>query len=275
MSDFEQNFSLHNHSYYSDGENAIEEIVKEAEDCGLAFVGISDHLCLHPGKPGTMGEKDIERYVKRVREIDAKSKISVLLGAEVDVPLTLPEWTLCADLKQKYKFDYFIGSVHPFSSYEDRVRMKFKFDTDLKYVIKEHRYYWQQVYQLAQSELFEIMAHLDVYKVSGANTEKYLVPEISKVLNCIKNKNKIVEVNTSGFYEELVGEPLPSDRIVSGCIKRSIPLIISSDSHNSKHVVRDFAVCEKRITKLGGNVGAVCNCEPLRKIFDLYKENKR
>lgn len=73
MSDFEQNFSLHNHSYYSDGENAIEEIVKEAEDCGLAFVGISDHLCLHPGKPGTMGEKDIERYVKRVREIDAKS----------------------------------------------------------------------------------------------------------------------------------------------------------------------------------------------------------
>ena len=270
-----QDFSLHNHSNFSDGESSVEDVVCAAVRSGVKYVGISDHLCLHPGKPGTMGQKDLEKYVQYVRKIGNQSNVHVLLGAEVDVPITDDEWKLCAELKQKYQFDYFIGSVHPFSCYEDKLAMKNKFDTDLPSLLKEHSVYWSQVYSLAQSDLFEILGHLDVYKVSGAQTEQYFIPEIANVLDVAKVNNKIVEVNTSGFYESLVGEQLPSNKIVSGCVKRGIPLILSSDSHNCKHVVRDFERGKNLVTKLGGAIATRYSCAQLKKIFNSYHAKLR
>ena len=270
-----QDFSLHNHSNFSDGESAIEDVVCAAVRSGVKYIGISDHLCLQPGKPGTMGQKDLEKYVQCIRKIGKQSNVHVLLGAEVDVPITDDEWNLCAELKHKYKFDYFIGSVHPFSCYEDKLAMKNKFDTDLPVLLKEHKIYWNQVESLAQSDLFEILGHLDVYKVSGAQTEQYFIPEISNVLDIAKANNKIIEVNTSGFYESLVCEQLPSNMIVSGCVQRNIPLILSSDSHDSRHIVRDFERGKTVVAALGGAIATRHSCAQLKKIFNSYHAKRR
>lgn len=265
-----QDFSLHNHSIFSDGESSVEDVIMAAMRSGIKYVGISDHLCLHPGKPGTMGRYDVEKYVRRVRQSAKQSNVHVLLGAEVDVPITDDEWKLCAWLKQEYQFDYFIGSVHPFSCYEDKLAMKKKFDTNLPVLLKEHNAYWNQVCSLAQSDLFEILAHLDVYKVSGVQTEQYFISKISNVLDIAKANNKVIEVNTSGFHDPLAGEQLPSNNIISGCIQRDIPLILSSDSHNSEHVVRDFERGKNLVSALGGTIATMCECTQLAKIFNSY-----
>ena len=69
MNGYFQDFSLHNHSNFSDGESSVEDVVCAAVRSGVKYVGISDHLCLHSGKPGTMGQKDLEKYSNEMEKL--------------------------------------------------------------------------------------------------------------------------------------------------------------------------------------------------------------
>ena len=78
-----QNFSLHNHSMFSDGRNSVLDIAKFAVDIGLDAVGISDHFYSI--------ENNLASYVENIKKVQHNVGIKVLIGAEVDLPDEAPD----------------------------------------------------------------------------------------------------------------------------------------------------------------------------------------
>lgn len=183
------------------------------------------------------------------RNIKEKSNINVLLGAEVDLPITQQEWITCRKIKRLYGFDFFIGSYHPFPNDKDRENMKNRHDT-IASLVQEHRSYWNSMNQLATNDAFEIIAHADIIKMCGVKTEEILLPQILIFLELVKHADKILEVNTSGYDEIEAQETCPSPLIVQKSIEMGIPLIISSDAHRKDDITRNFDKAEKLINGL-------------------------
>lgn len=268
---FTQFISLHNHSTFSDGVSSLDEIVQEAENCGLKYIGISDHICLHYHIRDKLKGSRIGEYVRAVREVAKNHKTVVLLGAELDAPLSAKEATQCAQIKKQYDFDYFIGSVHPFESLRDRRRIKKRFDRDLESFLLDQKNYWNQLYLLSQMPIIDILGHLDYYKVCGVRTDQYFTKEIAELLDSIKAHGKMVEVNTSGYKEPLLKKTMPSEGILKQCIKKEIPLILSSDAHHYKDIIQYFDTTRQNMQNFGAFIPAANKTHP---VFQLLKKHE-
>lgn len=244
-----QNFSLHNHSLFSDGCHSVEEIVEEAKSLDLKQIGISDHLDFHTKKEWALYLEKLPHYVSEVRRIGQREDIQVLLGAEVDIPTNIEETIQCRKVKYLYGFDFFIGSFHPFPDDTDHLIMRSQYPT-IESMAQEHKKYWENMCRLAENETFDIIGHMDIIKMCGVKTEDLLQPEIINFLKIVKKTGKIIEVNTSGYDEPAALEPCPSPSIIKKCIEMQIPLIISSDSHDKFSITRNFEQAEELINKL-------------------------
>lgn len=216
-----QDFSLHNHSSLSDGFDSILDIAQFAENIGLKTVGISDHFYRI--------ENRLPEYIESIHNAQDKVKIKILIGAEVDVP-DEKEISALEHIKKQYGFDFFIGAVHGIREKNLYVGDQNEITQSLEF----HKKYWQLVTQLA-SGMFDIIAHIDIVKISGVNYEQIVNEYIERALELFKNTNQIIEVNTK--------DPMnvcPSDYILSKIIEKKIPLILSSDSHSKSNLCSNF-----------------------------------
>ena len=80
--------NLHNHTTFSDGRFAPEEIVQAALEGGLTHIGISDHFrtAKLAATAEYVGIEELDAYVQHIRTLAARyaDKISVLAGLEID-----------------------------------------------------------------------------------------------------------------------------------------------------------------------------------------------
>ncbi|HSA58334.1 MAG TPA: DNA polymerase/3'-5' exonuclease PolX [bacterium] len=99
---------FHVHSNWSDGTATLEEMIAEAENEGLEYVGISDHSQTAKYAHGM----DPERVLKQEKEIDKlrkKFKIRIFWGIESDI---LADGSLDYRDDLLERFDFVIASVH-------------------------------------------------------------------------------------------------------------------------------------------------------------------
>lgn len=76
---------LHIHSKWSDGENTIEEIAREAMVLGYEYIGICDHSQSMKIAHGLL-VKDLKKKIDEIKKLNEKfKKIRILAGAEVDI----------------------------------------------------------------------------------------------------------------------------------------------------------------------------------------------
>jgi DNA polymerase (family X) len=100
---------FHIHSHYSDGVNAIEEIIQEAADQGFQYIGISDHSQTAYYANGLKPE-DVEKQHREIDQLREKyPQIKILKGIESDI---LNNGDLDYDPEVLEKFDYIIASLH-------------------------------------------------------------------------------------------------------------------------------------------------------------------
>jgi histidinol-phosphatase (PHP family) len=107
-----QNFDLHMHTRYCDGQDTAEAMVLSAIENGLVFAGISGHSFTPHDTSYCMSREGTLQYIEEIRELQKKhaGKISLLLGIELD---------RYADTDVS-PYDYLIGSVHYLFSEEGR-----------------------------------------------------------------------------------------------------------------------------------------------------------
>ncbi len=248
-----QDFSLHNHTNLSDGCDTIKDIVTEAKKVGLKTLGITDHFYAI--------ESNLQRYVKTIRMEQEKQQFPILLGAEIDNP-SPDQLEKLYKIKHDFGFDFFIGALHvvPYNGHEYYVGDKN--NTTITKQLDYQAKYWRTLPNLA-GDLFDIIAHMDLIKLSGIKTEHLFYNEIDAALKAFKSNNQIIEINTKFS----VTENQPSDNIVMKISQAGIPVIFSSDSHIKQKVNFRFQEEQNRLNAKFPDMRHISNTGDLLKFL--------
>jgi histidinol-phosphatase (PHP family) len=239
-------------------------VLATAQHLGIRDFGLSDHWVLHTRKENKSWAMPTENLGEYVREILAlkehaktQAETRVLLGLEVD---WFPGHALPLRTElDKYPFDYLIGSCHEVEPPGLGAMM-----IDMSGVTWErltveqrnemHRQYWRNQKSMAESGLFDIVAHIDLPKKFGFHATCDLSREIGEALDAIAAANRtrpmVVEVNTAGWHKPCACA-YPSLEILKQMRKREIPVTINADAHQPEHLLRDFDKAAQRVSDAG------------------------
>jgi len=259
--------SYHCHTMMSDGHSAASEYVRAAIAIGLDELGISDHYTLMPDTPAlpllAKGEKGgyqpvgwsmpadaLPDYFRALRgaKQEAGDRLIVRYGLEADFfPETAAE---LAEILRGYPFDYVIGSVHFVDDFpiDDSAGWWDGLSVDERNEMV--RAYWSRIAAMAETGLFDIAAHLDLYKKFGHRPTVDVSAEIAAALDAIAGAGMAVELNTAGFYKP-AKEFYPSPAILRECRKRGIPALVTADAHDISHLARSYDVGVETLRNAG------------------------
>lgn len=239
--------SFHNHSTWSDGQASFGEFYEHAKKTGVQILGLSDHFCIFPD--GTTDERMLRSeetgdYLEELISFSERGEIEIRMGLEID-------WfeghrSLILPYLESLPLDYRIGSVH-------YVDLK-AFDMDASFWSSKsederdevYLKYWRLIREMAESNLFDIAAHLDLPKKFGFHASPAVTPAIEAALDAIAAHDLVVECNTAGFGK-VCADAYPSLEILGKCRQREIPVTLSSDAHIPEHILFEF---EKGLARL-------------------------
>ncbi len=152
--------------------------------------------------------------------------VPIKIGIEVDFFPSQKE--RLREILKHYSFDYVLGSVHFLD--------KWSFDYDPKYgwaerdIDQVYRQYISTLEEAVDSNLFHILAHLDVIKVFGHRSSSYMEAEWTKLLNKIAGGGLCIEISTAGLRKP-VQEIYPEERLILKAAQLKIPITIASAAH--------------------------------------------
>jgi len=244
-------YNFHTHSCFDDGQEPLDKYVEEAVNKGLKALGFSAHAPLNDAAGWCLIEEETDSYINQVKSLKEKFKkeIDIYLGMEVDYVPDLTDDFLA--IKNKYKLEYIIGSVHlvkspgteklwfidgPEEGYIKGVNKIFGGD----YKKAVEAFYIQSV-EMVASQKPDIIGHLDKVKMHNKNRffsedDKWYNDLIDQLLEAISISNTIVEVNTRGKYRGRIDEFFPSEKILHKCYKKEIPVMVNTDAHKPEQV---------------------------------------
>lgn len=233
--------SYHNHTTWSDGETTIAEMVSAARAGGVDAFGISDHYVMRDDGVVTSWSMPVEALDAYVAEVQAEAAGhpagTVLLGLEVDyIPENID--ALTARLA-RYPFDYLIGGVHFLDDFpiDDSPQTWAPLSEDERNDIA--RRYWLRVRDMAENGMFDIAAHLDLYKKYGWRPSADLSRYIADALDSVAEAGMALEINTAG-WEKPAQEAYPAATILRAACRREIPLMINADAHRPHDITAHF-----------------------------------
>ena len=255
--------SYHCHTVLSDGLSTIPDYVRAGIAAGLDELGISEHYTLLPDTPPSpplqggakggyrtvdwsMPKDGLPGYFRALHAArdQAADRLIVRCGLEADyIPETADE---LAGILRAYPFDYVIGSVHFVDDFlvdESAGAWDALSEDERNDMV---RAYWGRITDMAASGLFDIAAHLDLYKKFGHRPTVDVSEDTAIALDAIAKSRMAVELNTAGFYR--MGEIYPSPTILRECHERGIPALVTTDAHHADQLTRslDLGVAELR-----------------------------
>ncbi|MBO4648994.1 MAG: histidinol-phosphatase [Lentisphaeria bacterium] len=249
-------FSLHNHSNWSDGSASPEEMCRAAKAAGVRFFGLSDHYVDHPAPPYPVyWSMDLTRLDDYAAELARLKKefnddgFTVLAGLEVDFFFENIDAVLAK--LDCHPWDFLIGSVHYIGSFPiDHSAENWAALSPEENKSICHRY-WETLEAAAASGKFTFLGHLDLPKKFGYfHTGPEYMPEICRVLDAAAANGTPIELNTAGWFKPCA-EPYPSLEILREANRRKIPVIVTPDAHAPEHITRSFPEARELLRQAG------------------------
>jgi histidinol-phosphatase (PHP family) len=237
--DFHNHTELCNHAT-----GKMEDYVKAAIRKGISIFGFADHSPWMPQDRVklALSYEEVPVYISRVRILQERyndrknSPILIRLGMEMDfVPDRLEE---PRRFLKEYDFDYVIGSVHYIGSwgFDQEAQINgFK----KKSVRLIYETYFHLVRQMIQTGLFDIVGHLDLVKKFGYFPHEGWDDLQEETARLLGESGMVVELNTSGM-DKPAHEFFPGPAFLKQLKKYSVPVTLSSDSHDPLEVGRYF-----------------------------------
>lgn len=249
--------SYHVHTTITHGKSSIDELVQRALELELDELGFAEHYVLVPPEvvDWRMEPTGLQVYCDAVLAARdrVKGMLTVRLGLEADfIPSTTQE---LFEAIQSCPFDYIIGSVHFVEDFAiDRTADLWEALTQAE-INDMVRAYWATVKQMAESRLFDIVGHLDLYKKFGHGPTIDVTEDIAAALDAIAGADMAVELNASGIYK--AGEIYPAPPILRECHKRGIPSLVTTDAHHADELMRGYDEGVKALRDAGYTQQAV------------------
>ena len=259
--------NYHTHSTFCDGVDTIAVMVEKAVEKGFNQLGFSAHAPLSRNRYSFLiREEDIPLYLKEIEETQQKHpKITVLKGLENDF---IPEESKPSQFfKTTYHLDFIIGGVHLIKpphidelwfidgperqTFDDGLSLLF--NGNIKKAVTQ---FWEQTFEMIETESFDIIAHLDKVKMHNQKrffTEKedWYLKLVNHALMLIKQKNLILEINSRGIYKGRCPDFYPSDYILQQAAKKEIPCVISADAHKGDDLGQLYQESIDRLKNFG------------------------
>jgi len=222
-------------------EGSPEEYIRAAIAAGVTEYGISDHAPAmpEPFDDWRMRADQLPEYftwIERARA-EAGDTLPIRAGMECDWLAGCEKWI--EELTEKYPWDYLIGSVHYLSDWDfDNPAWLEKWaKTDVNDAWER---YWKTYADMAESGLFDILAHPDLIKKFGYKPSGDLRRYYEPAVDAIAASGCAIEINTAGLHKPCK-EIYPEADFIDLAFSAGIPLVISSDAHHPSEVARDFS----------------------------------
>jgi histidinol-phosphatase (PHP family) len=260
----------HVHPNYSkDATGSIEEYCNRALELGLKEICFTTHYDSDPfrkeidpfmrveGKLVPLSEDSVKRYIEDIRRADDKYRpqgLSVKTGLEIDYAPHLEE-KLKEDIA-RFDLDYRLGSVHCL----DHIAITASSEAE-KYFEKKSgeqmvSEYYEILDQAVQSGLFDVMAHLDIYKKYGLDFygRKILTAHrglVEPVLKHMTERDVGMEINT-GVLRKGHQECSPGMEIMNMAINMGLRIAaLGSDAHRVEDLGKGIKEAFIAVGKLG------------------------
>jgi len=248
--------NFHTHSLYCDGKSSLDEIINEAIKLNIINLGFSSHAPLKLKNEWAMPNfETLEKYILEIETLKKKpyQNLKIFTGLEADhTPLLSTNFE---ELKEKYNLDYVIGAVHLVKKVdieepwfidgpeENFINgLKNVFQNDIKTAVYA---YFNQLFEMLQTQKFDIIAHFDKIKLNNANrffdeNEKWYIDLCLQTLELIKEKDVIMEINTRAFYKMKRKDFFPSFYLIEKAKEMNIKIIINSDAHHFTELISGY-----------------------------------
>jgi len=239
----------HIHTHHSiDAEGSIDEYCKQALKCGLKEICFTNHCELDPQRDDNLirfdgtGEPQpftrdcllrLQNQVLQSKDRYKRSGLTVKFGLEVGYFDGIEKFL--HEVTKDIVFDFVLGSIHCLDHIcIDSSREYQTYFAKHKVPDLFHNYF-KEVKNLINSELFNSVGHLDVYKKYGIGfygTEIHTLPEdsLKDCFQLMAEKEIALEINTAGLRR--INEFYPAPSIMKHARAQGVNLItIGSDAH--------------------------------------------
>lgn len=165
---------LQMHTRWSDGTNSTEEMARACQNLGYEYIAITDHSKSERIARG-LSEKDVEKHIAEIDQLQKKFKIRILKSAEVDI---LADGSLDYPNSLLKKLDIVVASVHSrFKSSKDEMTKRILKALDNEHVkILAHPtgrlINQREPYDLDLDRVFEKAAEKNVWLEINASPER-------------------------------------------------------------------------------------------------------
>lgn len=247
----------HVHPDYSlDAKDSIDAFCKRALEIGLDEICFTTHYDLDPvrkekegfvrvkGELVSFDSNWLDHYLadlKRARAIYEKFGLNIKYGIEVDYSKEVED-----EIKRSlhgYSFDLILGAIHNLDHNAIHLEEEFPTYFEGKSSRELCEKYFQEVQNAVRSEIFDVIAHIDLYKkfgleYYGENLLKDCVDLAEKTFDLMIEKNVGLEINTS-CYRYGFDEAFPSEDLLRRWKERNPKILtIGSDAHNIQYLAK-------------------------------------
>lgn len=253
--------NAHTHSTFCDGKATLAEMAQAASAKGFTDLGFTSHSYA-PFDPGCIGVADESSYQQAVRQLAAEKKdqLTISLGLE---------WDLFSPRPQP-GYDYLIGSVHYFrpraGSYRSVDESPETFSKTLSEwfandALQMAAEYYELVVQHITENRPQIVGHFDL--ITKFNERLHYLDEkdpayqrlalqaLRQIIPALKENGGLVEVNTGAVSRGYRQTAYPADFLLQELLAEEVPVIITSDSHETGTLDYGFQAAENRLRQLG------------------------
>ncbi len=246
----------------------IEDYINYAIKKRIDTIGISDHFPyeFYDGLEGIPYEEygmkieEMSGYLSIIQKLKKKykKKINIRSAFEIDyIPKQVNKLNTILD-NVKTQLDYILGSIHilftekgPWCFDDSRFLDKFNQYANVDEV---YIHYYNSIIEMVNTKEFDfdIISHLDLPKKFNKFPENpnKIMDKVLEVLNYIKQRNLVIEINTSGFRKD-VKEQYPSIEIIKKIYELDIPVLLSSDAHSPNEIAYKFGFMIKILKDIG------------------------
>jgi histidinol-phosphatase (PHP family) len=246
--------NYHSHCSFCDGRSTMEEFVKFAIAKGVRKYGFSSHAPLPFDTFWNMKIDDFDDYKTEFKRLKAKYafEIELFIGLEIDYINDFID--IKNELYSTENLDFLIGSVH----YMDKLQngnfwcVDGNFD-DFRSGLNQLFYgdiraalwrFFEITMQMIQKGGFDIVGHFDKIAMNGSKcpgfnlNESWFKNTVGEVLQLIKEKNLILEINTKSLVERRI--TYPDKQLYPLINDLQIPIIVNSDCHYPTAIIDGF-----------------------------------
>ena len=248
---------VHNHSTFSsDGVSSLSEMLKTAQEKGVAFYGVAEHFEYGENLYEHEPEIDAEEYFHSARHLqeDYAGVMNVLVGAEYGYTADQNAQGRYAMNAKKHRPDFAVNSVHMKDKIDYYTQIWFYTDVNGVRVLRDKNEVYREYLAIVKESLdvpypYDIVGHLGYparYAPYEDKAMRYdeLAKEFDEVLLKIIEKGKILEVNAAGFFasEDVLKRYFElGGRMVS----------YASDAHSTQSILRNRAEIVAVLKKIG------------------------